>query len=252
MAREGCVVLIHAFPLSSGIWALLRGTLPPGWNLITPDLPGFGNSADPPAASVDDMARSVLTMLDAQGIRRAVIGGMSMGGYVTLALHRMAPERFSGMVLVDSRAGSDNEAGREGRQKMIELVQQGGAAAVADEMLPKLVGPTSHRQRPGVVAAVREMIEWNRPETIAAALAAMRDRADSTPSLAGIAVPTLIVCGEEDALTPPSESEALHQQIAGSRLVLLPRAGHLSAFEVPDVFGAALSDFLGRVPFDGE
>ena len=197
---------------------------------------------------MDDMAFSVLTMLDAQGIERAVIGGMSMGGYVTLAIHRLAPERFAGMILADTRATADNEQQRAGRQKMIETVRERGPGAVADEMLPKLLGATTQRERPELVAEVRRMIEGNSADTIADAVEAMMNRPDSRPLLRQVTVPTLILCGEEDVLTPPSDSEALHAGIAGSRLVRIPRAGHLSCVEAPEDFSRALNTFLGELP----
>ena len=123
-----------------------------------------------------------------------------------------------------------------------------GAAAIADEMLPKLLGETTKRERPEVGARVRRMIEGNRPDTIAGAVEAMMTRPDSTPLLAEVKVPTLIVCGDEDTLTPPSDSEAMHRAIAGSRLVLLPGAGHLSSLETPEPFNEALRGFVSALP----
>lgn len=244
MDRQGHVVLIHAFPLSAALWDGQREALPPGWRLFAPDLPGFGESAEPPVSSVDEMARSVLAGMDARGIGAAVIGGMSMGGYVTLALHRLAPERFDGLVLVDTRATADTTQQKDGRLKMMATARERGASAIADEMLPKLLGETTRIDRPDVARRVRQLIEANRPETIAAAVRAMMDRPDSTPALDRIMVPTLIVCGEEDQLTPPSDSEALHRAIRGSRLVLIPRAGHLASLEAPEPFNGALRQFL--------
>jgi len=242
------VVLLHAFPLDATLWRPQIDRAPTGRSFITPDLPGFGASTAPPARTMDDMAYSVLKMLDAGGIERAVIGGMSMGGYVTLAIHRLAPERFAGMILADSRATADNEQQKAGRQKMIETVRERGPGAVADEMLPKLLGATTQRERPDLVADVRRMIEGNSAETIASAVEAMMSRPDSRPLLSQVTVPTLVLCGEEDVLTPPSDSETLHAGIAGSRMVRIPRAGHLSCVEAPEDFSRALNTFLGELP----
>lgn len=244
MDPQGYVVLVHAFPLSAELWDPQRSALPPGWRLFTPDLPGFGGSTEPPAMSVEGMAASVLAAMDTRGIRRAVIGGMSMGGYVTFAMYRLAPERFSGLVLVDTRATADTDQQKDGRRKMMVTARERGAGAIADEMLPKLLGETSKRDRPAVAATVRRMIEGNRADTIAGAVEAMMGRPDSTPLLARMALPALIVCGDEDTLTPPSDSEALHRGIAGSRLVLLPGAGHLSSLETPDAFNRPFREFL--------
>ena len=244
MDPQGYVVLVHAFPLSAELWDPQRAALPPGWRLFTPDLPGFGGSTEPPAMSVEGMAASVLAGMDARGIRRAVIGGMSMGGYVTFALYRLAPERFTGLVLVDTRATADHALQKDGRRKMMVTARERGAQAIADEMLPKLLGDTTKREHPEIGAAVRRMIEGNRADAIGGAVEAMMSRPDSTPLLSRMALPTLIVCGEEDTLTPPSDSEAMHRAIAGSRLVLLPGAGHLSSLESPDAFNQPFRAFL--------
>jgi len=247
MYAKGHVVLLHAFPLNSTLWRSQIERAPTGWHFVAPDLPGFGASVLPAARSMDGMAREVLNVLDEQGIDRAVIGGMSMGGYVTLALYKLAPERFSAMILSDTRATADNDQQREGRGKMIHTVREHGAGAVADEMLPKLLGATSQRERPQLAAQVREMIEGNSREAIAGAVEAMMTRPDSRPLLAHITVPTLVVCGEEDVLTPPSDSEALHAGIAGSRLTRIERAGHLSCIEAPEAFSMAMNVFLGEL-----
>lgn len=244
MRTEGHVVLLHAFPLNATLWQPQVERAPAGWHMVTPDLPGFGRSSLPPARTMEEMARAVAAQLDDLEIERAVIGGMSMGGYVTLALFRLAPERFSGMILADTRATADNDQQRDARRKMIASVRQHGPSAVADEMLPKLLGATTHRDQPELATRIRQMIETNSTDAIAAAVEAMMGRPDSRPLLAEIAVPTLVVCGQEDVLTPPADSEALHTGIDGSRLAVLAGAGHLSNIEAPDAFGMALNAFL--------
>lgn len=247
MSFEGHVVLIHAFPLNASLWRPQVERAADGLRFITPDYPGFGRSGEPPARSMDDIARSVLQALDDANVDRAVIGGMSMGGYVTLALYRMAPERFVGMMLADTRATADNDQQREARRKMIATVRERGASAVADEMLPKLLGATTQREQPELATKVRAMIEANTPDAIAGAVQAMMGRQDSMSLLRGISVPTLIICGAEDVLTPPADSEALHAGIAGSRLAILNGAGHLSNIESPDAFSLTLNAFLAGV-----
>ncbi len=244
MVFDGHVVLLHAFPLNATMWRPQVEGVPAGWRVITPDLPGFGNSSDPPVNTMTGMAEHVLRALDSMGLERAVIGGLSMGGYVTLALYRLAPERFEAMILADTRATADNDTQKEGRRKMIATVRAKGATAVADEMLPKLLGATSQKEHPDLATTVRGMIESTAPDAIAAAAEAMMNRPDSTSLLASIEIPALIVCGEEDVLTPPADARALHQQIRASRLELLPGAGHLSNLEAPARFSGALRDFL--------
>jgi 3-oxoadipate enol-lactonase len=242
------VVLLHAFPLNADMWRPQLAHVPDGHRYIAPDLRGFGPAAtDRPSSATTtmaEMASDVGLLLDALEIQHATIGGLSMGGYVAFALFRLAPERFSGLLLADTRSQADTAEGREARRKMVELLRQHGPSAVADEMLPRLLGDTTRRERPAIASLVRAMIDANPPDGIAGAMEAMKDRPDSTPLLARISMPTLIVVGEEDRLTPPADAESMHRQIAGSRLVTLPRAGHLSNLEAPDDFSRTLADFL--------
>jgi pimeloyl-ACP methyl ester carboxylesterase len=242
------VVLIHAFPLNADMWRPQLERVPDGWRFIAPDLRGFGPASGPPsvppATAVDDFAGDVGTLLDRLHIDRAIIGGLSMGGYVTFALFRKSPERFSGLMLADTKASADSAEGREGRRKMIELVRASGATAVADQMLPKLLGAASTTARPELQSEVRQMIESTSVAAIAGALEALSNRPDSTPDLARMTCPALIVVGAEDVLTPVADAEAMDRRIARSSLVVLPGAGHLSNLESPDAFSRALADFL--------
>ena len=247
MYSQGHVVLLHAFPLNATLWRPQAERAATGWRFVTPDLPGFGASVLPAARTMEAMAREVLNVLDEQGITRAVIGGLSMGGYVTLALYRLAPERFAAMVLADTRATADSDEQKAGRRRMLATLAERGPAGVADEMLPKLLGATSARERPQLAAQVRAMIESNSRDAIGGAIEAMLTRPDSRPLLPHVAVPTLVLCGEEDALTPVADSTALAAGIQGSRLVRIERAGHLSNLEAPEPFSQALNTFLGEL-----
>jgi 3-oxoadipate enol-lactonase len=227
------------------MWQPQFERVPDGFRFIAPDLGGFGRSAPLPGApTMDGYADDVLALLDRLEIERATIGGVSMGGYITFALYRKAPERFLSLVLANTRPQADTPDGRDGRMKMRQLVNERGAGAVADQMLPKLLGETSRRERAGLERRVRGLIESNTPAGIAAAIDAMMQRPDSTPLLARIGRPTLIVAGEEDTLIPRADADAMHDGIARSRLVVLERAGHLSNLEAPEEFSVALADFL--------
>jgi pimeloyl-ACP methyl ester carboxylesterase len=240
------LVLIHAFPLAADMWRPQLERVPDGWRFLAPDTRGFGPgavaSATPP--SIDDLAGDVVALLDQLELERATIAGLSMGGYVALALFRVAPERVTGLVLANTRAGADSADGRAGRDKLIALAREGGPQAVADQMLPKLLGDTTRRARPDLPRAVRAMIEGNSAEAIAGALHAMKERPDSTALLPRINLPALVVAGEEDALIPVAESEAMDRALPRSHLVVLPASGHLSSFETPDDFSEALGNFL--------
>jgi pimeloyl-ACP methyl ester carboxylesterase len=196
---------------------------------------------------MDGYAQDVMELMAHIEIDRAVVCGLSMGGYVALALQRRAAHRVAGLLLANTRAGADSADGRAARDRMIDLVAREGTAAVAREMTPKLLGATAHRDQPELADVVSGMIRMNAAETIAAAVAAMRDRADSTPGLAAIECPTWIVTGDEDALVPPAESEAMHHAIPGSRLVRLPHVGHLSNIEAPMAFSDAVAALVAAV-----
>ena len=240
------VVLIHAFPLHADMWRPQLERVPEGWRFIAPDMRGFGPDAvaQPDHPTLDCMAGDVSRLLDTLGIDSAVIGGLSMGGYITLALFRAAPERFSSMILADTKAQPDTPEGLDARRQMIALAREHGARAVADSMLPKLLGPSAVKRRPSLATDVRTMIEGASVPGIVGAIEAMMGRPDSRPDLTHISCPTLVIVGEEDVLTPVSDAAEMQNQIVRSRLVILPEAGHVSNLEAPDGFALAMSDFL--------
>jgi pimeloyl-ACP methyl ester carboxylesterase len=241
-------VLLHAFPLSAEMWRPQLDDVPRGWRLIAPDLLGFGQSDPVPASgSVEQAAGDVVALLDALGIQRAVVGGLSMGGYMTFAVLRRAPERLAGLVLADTKAGADTPAGREGRLKMLDRLREGGPAVIAADMVPKLVSTHSTAADAELPVRLRRAIEAAPAGAIEAAIHMLKDRPDSTADLARITVPTLIVVGSEDTLTPPSESAAMHRAVPQSQLVTIPHAGHLSNLEAPAAFNRALASFLATL-----
>ena len=167
-----------------------------------------------------------------------------MGGYLALALLRLAERYVRALILADTRATADTPDALEGRKKMLQLVKEKGTAAVVDDMVPKLLGETTKRSRPDVVERVRSIALVNSPDSVAGMLRALMTRQDSTPLLPSIHVPTLILVGAEDAITPPAMSREMHQAIAGSQFVELKAAGHLSSVEDSKSFNATVADFL--------
>jgi 3-oxoadipate enol-lactonase len=243
------VVLLHAFPLTADMWEPQLDTVPHGWRLIAPDLRGLGSSSGPPAVSVDDHAEDVLTLLRHLDIERAVIGGLSIGGYITFALYRRASQRFHAMILADTRAEADTPEARAGREQIQQAVREKGAAAAADAMLPKLLRTralTDSALAP-VRDHVREIIVRNNAAGIIDALEALKTRPDSMPTLPLITAPTLIIVGEDDQGTPPAAADVMQRQIRNATKVVLPDAGHVSNMEQPAAFNAALWDFVRRV-----
>ena len=215
-----------------------------GWRVIAPPLPGFDGRPLVAEHSMDAYARDLLAQLDEAGIDRAVFGGLSMGGYVIFGLLRQAPERVAGLILADTRTSVDNPDRRAARERSIALARERGPSAIADEMLPGILGPTTHQRRPEVLKQTRALIEAQPAETIAAALEAMMTRPDSLAVLQRVTVPARMIVGAEDTITPPSDAETMHRAIAGSDVIVIPEAGHMANLEAPDAFNAALREFL--------
>jgi 3-oxoadipate enol-lactonase len=214
--------------------------------VVVPDLRGFGQSRSEDAFTIDSLAGDIIQLIEHLG-GPAVVGGLSMGGYVAMAIARKRPDLLRGLMLMDTRAEADSSQARENRQKMIDLVRLQGCKAVADQMLPKLLAPGAPEGRPDLARQVRAMAEACPPRTIENALVALRDRPDRSADLPSIAVPTLIVVGEQDQITPPDVSEAMHRAIPNSKLVKVPGAGHMAPLEQPEPVNRAVREFLSSL-----
>ena len=198
------LLLVHAFPLNSAMWRRQIDALAPRYRVIAPDLRGFGASAPGTGAgSLDQHADDLAALLDHLGLERAAVAGLSMGGYISFALWRRHRGRVAALILADTRAGADSEEGRQGREQNARLAEERGPGALAEQMLPKLL---SGNAPAALHDELRHIIEGNDRAGIAAALRAMAARPDSTALLPSIDVPTLVIVGTEDALTPPSEA----------------------------------------------
>ncbi len=244
------LVLLHAFPIGANLWEPQMRSIPAGWRLITPDLRGFGGSTELDslsALSVSDYADDVVDLLQELGVTGAVIGGCSMGGYAALALYQAAPELFEGLLLANTRAGADSPESRANRRNMLALVDREGASGVARDMIPKLLGKTTHETRPDVEATVRRLIKQQSPIAVRSAIHRMMHRSDSTPLLAQVSVPTLVITGAEDEMIPVEESRRIASAVRGAKLVIIPGAGHLANLEQPEAFNAALTGFLAAL-----
>lgn len=242
------LVLLHAFPLCADLWTPQLESAPQGWRFLAPDLRGFGASRRAGARHVDDHAADVLSLADALGLDRFALGGLSMGGYVAFALLRRAAGRVTALVLADTRADADGPEARAHRARLRETLALDGAAGVAEAMVPRLLGPTTLRERPVLVDWVREQITSTPPQALDDAIEALLTRPDSTADLGRVEVPSLVICGKEDVLTPPDVHRGLHEALRISALVALGGAGHLSNVEAPEAFIAALHGFLATIP----
>ncbi|MEO3786450.1 alpha/beta hydrolase [Actinocorallia sp. B10E7] len=243
------LVLLHAFPLSSAMWLAQRERLGSRFRVITPDLRGFGGSvlgdAEP---SVEVMADDVAALLKSKNIGRAVIGGVSMGGYVAMALCRRHPDRVRGLVLADTKATADPGTARENRLRMAErLLAENRADVLVEEVLPKLLGPTTMHSRALVYGRVRGLVQSAPPGAAAWAQRAMAARPDSMDTLRGVKVPALVIVGAEDRLSTEDDARAMTEALPNAELTVIPRAGHLTPVEQPDLFDQAVAEFVTAV-----
>ena len=243
------LVLVHAFPMGSRMWRAQIDAVGDR-KVVAPPLPGFDGQPRLAEPEIDAYARDVLTRLDAEGIERAIFCGLSLGGYVLFGVLRQAPERIAGLILADTRTTTDTAERLAARVRSMETARERGPSAIADEMIPGLVGETTHGTRPAVIAELRELIESQTGEAIADGLQAMMTRPDSAAVLAQVRIPTLIIVGAEDTITPLAAAEDMHRAVPGARLVAIPGAGHMSNMEAPREFNAALLQFLEG--FDAE
>jgi pimeloyl-ACP methyl ester carboxylesterase len=244
------IVFLHAFPLDRSMWAPQVGALVRQGRCVAPDLRGFGASTPAPPYSMDQYADDVGTLLDTLGAPASVVIGLSMGGYIAFAFWRRHRAKVRALVLADTRAGADTDEGREKRRRLIEVARSRGNGTIAEMQIASMVGETTRERRPDVVETVRAMMAAAPVEGIVGALDAMMARPDSTPTLETIDVPTLIVVGEEDTLTPPIEARAMHEKIRGSRLEVIAQAGHICNLERPAAFNHVVSEFVEGVTLD--
>jgi pimeloyl-ACP methyl ester carboxylesterase len=243
------LVLLHAFPVSSAMWADQVAELSGLATVLTPDQRGFGGrplGGDEP--SLDHVADDVAALLDRDGLDDVVLGGLSMGGYVAMAFLRRHPGRVRALLLADTKATADPPPAHEKRLAMAErLDREGTSDVLVEAVLPGLTGATTARDRPEVSARVRAMVEAAPAAGAAWAQRAMAARPDSLGTLREVRVPTLVVRGDEDGLSSADDVAAMAAALPDGRLVTLPGAGHLSNLEVPGAFSRTVADFLAAL-----
>jgi 3-oxoadipate enol-lactonase len=244
------LVLLHGWPHDRSLWAgQLRGLVAHA-RCITPDLRGFGGSSVAAPFTIDQYADDVASLMDVLGIEQAVIGGLSMGGYVAFAMMRRHRARVRALVLADTRATADTDEGRSNRMRLIALIDEHGVEALAARQLRPTLGRSTFEQQPEIVEVVRRMMASAPAEGAKGALRAMAARPDSSGLLPTIDVPTLVVGGAEDVFTPPSELEALASAIPGSRIELIEQCGHVCPLERPAAFNHVVGEFLASLVYD--
>jgi 3-oxoadipate enol-lactonase len=245
VGRGPSLVLMHGYPLDGAMWSPVARRLSPEFRVIKPDLPGRGDNSANPSGSVEayaDYLEAVLQTLEPP----VGLAGFSMGGYVSLALIKRRPTSVGALALVDTRAAADDETGRRVRNESISTLHTQGVISVAEAILPRLLSPDGMKRR-DLVERVRRVILRQKPEALESDLKAMRDRPDSTSLLPQLGVPTLVIAGEHDTISPVAESQAMATAIPGARFVVIPGAAHLTPMENPGAVAQALGDFFGEI-----
>ena len=243
------VIFLHAFPLNRTMWdGEVAGLLnEQRYRLVSLDWRGFGES-DAPAegeiSTMDLLAGDVVALMDHLGIEQAVLCGLSMGGYVAFACLRHYAQRIAGLILADTRPVADPPERQANREEVARIAEEQGSSAIADLQLPRLISDYTREHEPSLETHIRQMINSATQSGIAAASRGMARRADASELLAGITCPTLVITGRDDDLIPLSETQSYAERIPGAQCAVIPNAGHLSSLEQPNVFLAAVSNFL--------
>ncbi|MFT3789206.1 MAG: alpha/beta fold hydrolase [Tepidisphaeraceae bacterium] len=241
-SKQTPLLLVHGFPLDSRIWIDAGRLLSAQRRVIVPDLPGFGSSVTAAPFTMASLADDLVALMASAGIDRFVIAGLSMGGYIALTLAKRQPAVLAGLIMVDSKAVADDAAGKAARSKMIETAATQGSTAVAAAMMPKMLHPAAHTDRPQLVAQLNDIMTSQPARTIEYASAAMRDRDDFTAFVPTLKVPFGVVVGAGDALISNAVAASM-VQTRGS-LFVIENAGHLAPLEQPDATAAAINAFL--------
>ena len=243
------VVLLHAFPANHEMWLPAAEMLCTHYRVILPDVRGHGDSEPGEGpATMEKHAADLARICDDADIKRAVFAGISIGGYILFEFWRQHRDRVRGLILCDTKAQGDSEEGRKARLAAAEDVLQRGPEPFLESMIPKLLGKTTQSTRPDLVEEARRMMRKMSAPGIAAVQRGMAARPDSTATLKTIKVPTLILVGEEDNLTPVAEAELMQKNLRHSQMRVLAKGGHYSPFERHEAAGHEIRRFLDALP----
>jgi 3-oxoadipate enol-lactonase len=239
------IVLIHGFPLNKSMWNSQMELLKNDFRVIAYDVRGHGNSeTGSQDFSIELFVNDLLCLIETLGLQRVILFGFSMGGYIALNAIEKHADRFDGLILSDTQCTADAPEARAKRIGAMDRILEDGVAAYADEILPKLFAPASFVRHRTEVAAVREMILNTSTESLCNTLFAMSARKETRSELMEIGIPTLILVGKEDEITPVAASQVIHSRIRGSSFAVIPHAGHLANMENPVVYNQYLTEFL--------
>lgn len=239
------VILLHAFPAHHAMWEPAAQVLASRYSVILPDLRGHGDSGvGEGPATMAKHAADIARVCDQENVGRAVFAGVSIGGYILFEFWRRFRGRVAGVALCDTRAQADSPESRANRLQVAADVLERGVEPFLDGLLPRLIGQTTQQTRPDRVAEARAMATKMSPEDISLVQRGMAERPDSVETLRTINVPTLVLVGEEDVVTPVADADFMRQAISGAQMKVIPRAGHFAVWEQPEEAGRLLRQFI--------
>lgn len=242
------VIFLHGFPFDKTMWHLQLDALQATYHLISLDIRGFGKSKDDTTPlSIDLFTDDLIAFMDQLSIEKAVLCGLSMGGYIALNAVNRFPDRFEALVLCDTQCIADTPEAKEKRYETIEDIKANGLTGFTDAFVKKVFCKESLKTKKKLVSQLKSVIASNQPQAVIQGLTAIAERAETCSILSKITIPTLIICGSDDAVTPLSKSEYMQLQIKGSVLQVIEHAGHVSNLEQPEAFNKHLNEFLKTV-----
>jgi 3-oxoadipate enol-lactonase len=244
------VIFLHGYPFSKAMWRKQLDFLQTTNRVIACDIRGFGDSEDESSIlSIDLFAEDLLQFMDSLKIEKAIVCGLSMGGFIALNAHKRFPERFEALILCDTQCIADTAAVKEKRYKTIDDISTNGVKNFNDGFIENVFHKDSLSNKKELVEELRTVVFKNSQHIITAGLTALAERTETCSTLGAISIPTMIICGREDTVTPLAQSDFMHQMIEGSTMHVIDNAGHVSNLEHPDEFNQYLRDFLTAYSF---
>ncbi len=242
------VIFLHGFPFNRTMWKSQIEFLKPSQRVIAIDLRGFGESKDEETPlSISLFTNDLIQLMDSLKIDKAILCGLSMGGYIALDAQQKFPDRFEALILCDTQCIADTPEAKTKRLDTINEIKAKGPEEFNEKFIKSVFNEDSLYTKQELVKELRTVVFANSEHIITAGLIALANRSDTCSTLKNIEIPTLIICGSDDAVTPLKQSEAMHEEIRGSILAVIHRAGHVSNLEQPDVFNQHLLDFLASL-----
>lgn len=249
---EGAVpiIFIHGFPFDRTMWQPQMDFLKASNRVIALDLRGFGESKDEESdLSIELFADDLISFMDTLRIDKAVVCGLSMGGYVALNAVKRYPDRFKGLILADTQCTADSEEAKEKRYNSIDQIMLHGPVAFNEKFIKSVFHKNSLTTKMALVEKLRNVVYSNSENILSMGLTALAERSETCSTLSQISIPTLIICGREDTLTPVAQSESMKASIYGSVLRIIENAGHVSNLEQPLIFNKHVLHFLDVLKF---